>query len=361
MKQFAFLAACTCLVAACPGPIRAAADPAGAYISIKGSIRQGVLPQQSLNNILLSPAAYKGRAVEVTADVLGAISSGASRSVLCNVGGTSMTLTLPPSLANQDWIEAGHALRILLSVDSPSGQDPGAMFKVISAAPEYDVAQEESAVPTGWTRVISASRSLAYVRTPVASQPTPVAGVGAPDTSYLDPGHPIASLTPGAQAVYPIYRNQISELNSRLTDAQLDKITTSILYFSQLNDIDPRLMMAMIIAESGFDVNSTSRTGARGLGQLMPETARGLSVTDPYDIIQNIGASAHILRGRLDQYGGAPAAAGEIPSSQLKLVMAAYNAGPGAVAKYHGVPPYRETQRYVVKVDTLYRTMCGDR
>ena len=156
-----------------------------------------------------------------------------------------------------------------------------------------------------------------------------------------------------------MYRNQISALNGRLSNTELDKITTCLLKYAELNQIDPRLLMAMIIAESDFNIRSTSRTGAKGLGQLMPGTAAGLSVSDPYDIEQNIAASAHILRGRLDQYGGAPENAGEIPASQLKLVMAAYNAGPGAVARYHGVPPYRETQRYVVKVESLYRTMCS--
>ena len=85
-----------------------------------------------------------------------------------------------------------------------------------------------------------------------------------------------------------------------------------------------------------------------GLGQLMPETARGLGVTNAYDPIQNIGAAVHLLRGHLDQYGG-----------QIALTMAAYNAGPGAVHKYHGVPPYRETRRYVARVAALYRQLCG--
>jgi hypothetical protein len=313
----------------------------------------------------MSPDSYKGRAIEVTADVLGDITSNGGRTLLCNVGGTSMSLTLPPSLSSQDWTQTGRELRMLLSIDDPSGQDPGSAFKVITAAPEYDVAQEESTVPAGWTRIMTPSRSLAYVRDSGPSASVPVAGAQAPSQSvspnyyYTDPGHPTDDLSPAAKAVFPIYRNQISELNGNLSDAELDKITSCLLKYSEYNGIDPRLMMAMIIAESGFDIHSTSRTGAMGLGQLMPETAAGLSVTDPYDIEQNIAASAHILRGRLDQYGGAPANGGEIPADQLKLVMAAYNAGPGAVAKFHGVPPYAETQHYVAKVEALYRTMCA--
>ena len=139
----------------------------------------------------------------------------------------------------------------------------------------------------------------------------------------------------------------------------MDTITTSILFFSERERIDPRLTMAMIIAESGFDLTSTSRTGAMGLGQLMPGTARGLGVTNAYDPVQNIAGAVHLLRGHLDVYGGAPPDAGVIPFNQIALTMAAYNAGPGAVRKYHGVPPYRETRRYVARVASLYREMCG--
>ena len=115
----------------------------------------------------------------------------------------------------------------------------------------------------------------------------------------------------------------------------------------------------MIIAESDFDVYSTSHSGAMGLCQLMPENAREFGISNAYDPVQNIGAAVHMLRGHLDSYGGAPANAGLIPFNQIALTMAAYNAGPGAVRKYHGVPPYRETQRYIKKVASLYRQMCA--
>ena len=162
-----------------------------------------------------------------------------------------------------------------------------------------------------------------------------------------------------ALSIYAPYRSLVRRWNRRLSDADVDKITTSILYFSDINNLDPRLPVAMIIAESDFDLYSTSHTGAMGLSQLMPETARGLGVTNAYDPVQNIGAAVHILRGHLDSYGGAPANAGVIPFSQIALTMAAYNAGPGAVRKYHGVPPYRETQRYIKRVAALYRQMCA--
>jgi len=105
------------------------------------------------------------------------------------------------------------------------------------------------------------------------------------------------------------------------------------------NGIDPALLKGLVQQESGFDPNARSGAGAVGLTQLMPGTAAGLGVTDPTDPVQSLQAGARYLRTQLDRFGG-----------DERLALAAYNAGPGAVAKYGGVPPYAETQGYVNKV-----------
>lgn len=114
--------------------------------------------------------------------------------------------------------------------------------------------------------------------------------------------------------------------------------------------VDPALIKAVIANESGFNANATSSVGAQGLMQLMPSTAASLGVRDAYDPAQNVAGGARYLRGLLDRFGG-----------DKRLAIAAYNAGPGAVEKYGGVPPYAETRNYVQNVLASFDTYSSGR
>jgi soluble lytic murein transglycosylase-like protein len=103
--------------------------------------------------------------------------------------------------------------------------------------------------------------------------------------------------------------------------------------------VDPALLAGLVRQESGFDPGATSPAGAKGLTQLMPGTAAELGVLNPYDPLQALDGGARYLRQQLDRFGG-----------DERLALAAYNAGPGAVQRFGGVPPYDETQRYVERV-----------
>ena len=113
---------------------------------------------------------------------------------------------------------------------------------------------------------------------------------------------------------------------------------------AQQNRLDPRLVQSVIQVESAYDPYARSHRGAMGLMQLMPDTARELNVTDPFDASQNVHAGASYLRKLMDRFQG-----------ELELALAGYNAGPEAVRRFGGIPPYRETRGYVEKVLRLYR------
>ena len=132
----------------------------------------------------------------------------------------------------------------------------------------------------------------------------------------------------GAKAAAPAARR------SRATE-----FDSLIVEHAEANKINPVLVRAVIEAESAFNPRAVSHVGAMGLMQLMPGTAKDLGVTDPFDPNDNIRGGTKYLRSLLDRF-----------DNDVNLALAAYNAGPGAVERYDGIPPYRETRNYVAKI-----------
>jgi soluble lytic murein transglycosylase-like protein len=123
---------------------------------------------------------------------------------------------------------------------------------------------------------------------------------------------------------------------------------TEITAAAQRHGIDPALLAGLVRQESNFDPTAGSPAGARGLTQLMPGTAAGLGVTDVTDPLQSLDGGAKYLKQQLDAFDG-----------DVTKALAAYNAGPGAVQRYGGVPPYAETQNYVQKVQAFAAAYRG--
>jgi len=136
-----------------------------------------------------------------------------------------------------------------------------------------------------------------------------------------------------------------SQFHATLSEQELEPV---IRRHSSQQQLHPALIRAVIKAESGFDPRAVSRAGAIGLMQLMPQTARQLNVTNPFDPAQNVDAGVRHLKKLLQDFGG-----------NVKLSLAAYNAGEGAVHRSSGIPNYAETKNYVKRISALYANGDG--
>jgi soluble lytic murein transglycosylase-like protein len=185
---------------------------------------------------------------------------------------------------------------------------------------------------------------------PQASQPT------GPRLMYWSTAeHRWKPVPPASHYAMRAARSAAAEVRSMLNAAPVAKasvagdvtapadINAAIEQAAARHNVDPNLVRAVIKVESNFNPHAVSRTGAMGLMQLMPVTARQLNVTNPFDPEQNVDAGVRHLRQLLDNFGG-----------DIRLTLAAYNAGVGAVMRNSGVPPYSETRNYVKKITRLY-------
>jgi soluble lytic murein transglycosylase-like protein len=157
---------------------------------------------------------------------------------------------------------------------------------------------------------------------------------------YMQDGKMVFTNTPSRQDVKAVPRTRGGPVQRGAT-LPVTPYDPYIEMVSRDTGVDPTLIKAVALVESGFNARARSSKGAQGLMQLMPQTAKQYGVTNLHDPYQNLTAGAKHLRGLLDQYDG-----------NVTLALAAYNAGSGAVTRYGGIPAYAETQDYVKKVQT---------
>jgi soluble lytic murein transglycosylase-like protein len=149
---------------------------------------------------------------------------------------------------------------------------------------------------------------------------------------------------PSAQIRGYVPDEVVEEVERSASSADLAALRQLATDTARRHGLDPALVLAVTGVESAFEPRAVSAKGAQGLMQLMPATARDLGVADPLDPAANLDGGTRYLRGLLAKYDG-----------DLTKALAAYNAGPGAVARHQGVPPYKETRDYVKKVLGRYR------
>lgn len=135
----------------------------------------------------------------------------------------------------------------------------------------------------------------------------------------------------------------ISSAGTSVTSTDRGELRELVHRVSSEHGLDPKLIDALVVVESGYDPKAVSRKGAMGLMQLMPETAKRLDVDDPFNPAENIRGGVREFSRLVRRYSG-----------NLQLALAAYNAGEGAVARYRGVPPYAETRSYISKILSIY-------
>ena len=176
-----------------------------------------------------------------------------------------------------------------------------------------------------------------------ASAPAPTAAI---TTGKPTPSATTITPPPSPAQTRARYVAKVRQIAPRTSLALATNIVNTVMEIAGKHGVDARLVLAVIAQESRFNPKATSPKGAMGLGQLMPGTAALLGVTKPYDVRQNISGTVRYLAGLMKKFQG-----------RIPYVLSAYNAGPGNVQRYGGIPPFAETRHYVRVISNHYEKL----
>ncbi len=307
-----------------------AADPVDTkrYVALRSKFASGI----SLATFSSSPASYAGKVFEIRGRLSGSFSAGDSASII---------------------VATSEGKSFIIAAAKPPQDAPGVELATLS-----DVSPSGELILRAWTYNAELRRYEQSLRPAQAPKPAAEQEPAAAHAVQNKTSRGSKTYTVTREQMVQSYKNAIKQFNRKLSDTQADTIARSILGFSDKYQVDARLVCAVILAESNFRIGARSRAGAMGLGQLMPTTAAGLGVNNAYDPVDNIYGSTRYIKSVLDRMTGNKKW-DDLTWHDLALGLAAYNAGPGAVKRHGGIPPYKETQNYVRKVTEIYKRLCG--
>lgn len=329
------------------------------YLAARGSISAVPFSSQALEMALAQglPAAFE---IAGEVQMVQPVGQGTQVAALLALrDGLTITLRLPEPA---EVLVPGNLIRVL-GVVTTSGEQT-ATLRVVGMVSELTLAQYEQAMAYAPLPVPPSSQ-MAEAGTPPAALgvapsllPDSTQAQQIPTARYIGSfvQRPEQELVPSldlstGSARLAAYGDLIAHYNPDLEAGLRNQIAWALLYWSDYYGVAPALITAVIRQESNFNPRAVSHAGAMGLGQLMPVHVEGFGMRNVYDPVENLKITVRILRGHLEGYRGWPT------DQQLALALACYNAGPGAVRKYGGIPPYRETQNYVRSVSSLFRDL----
>jgi soluble lytic murein transglycosylase-like protein len=316
-------------------------------------------------------ASHAGRVIEVSGIVTGLFSVQNARTLIVRVANSPVSVAVPTDMHSSPSLRSGNGVRALARVNKPEPNAPATspILTLVAVTDAPVVAESSTQLPTAPINESSLSPVMTLPMPPNAKPVNEVAKVIPPMTTMRPlpsrSGSPIQRTQP-AQPVAPqsvgpadengwmnFFKNIARQHNSKLSSTQTEQIAQAIIGAGREQAIDPRFIASIIAVESDFNPYCLSRSGAMGLGQIMPFNLKEARITNAWDPVQNIYGMARLLKGHLNMFGSRP--------NGTLLAVAAYNAGPNAVKRAgYKVPNGAQVQRYVWKVYYKYKTLAPE-